>query len=211
MKRMKRPLALIFSLTLLLSAISGCGDTQGTQESGTAQPSKQAESQATPAKTTLTIGLEADARSMDPLSVNDGLSIGLLSNIFEPLVRVNEKDEVVPALAESWEVSADGLVYDFKIKQGTKFHNGETVTAEDVVYSIKANVESVFSSTYMSSVDKAEVVDPGHVRVTLKYPYAPFLKLAAQYTGVIKESFYADGGDSMSRKPIGSGPFEFVE
>ena len=186
----KKFLALLIVVVLLFT-VTGCG---GSNEGGGE------------AKDSLTIGIDSDAVALDPLRVNDTLTMSILSNVYEPLVRMNNDSEIVPALATKWETSDDGLEYTFTLRTDATFHNGDPITAEDVKYSLEAAVESSYTGPYMNFIDKVEAVDEKTVKVTLQYAYAPFLALCTTYSQVVKEEFYKDGEVDMAKNPIGSGP-----
>ena len=162
------------------------------------------------AKDSITIGIDSDAVALDPFRVNDTLTMSILSNVYEPLVRMTTDSEIVPALASKWTVSDDGLEYTFTIHTDATFHNGDPITAEDVKYSLEMAKESAYTSPYMGVIDTVEVVDDETVKVTLQYAYAPFLSLCTAFSYVVSEDFYTDDGDKQSKEPIGSGPYKFV-
>lgn len=189
----KKFLALLIVVVLLFT-VTGCG---GSNEGGGE------------AKDSLTIGIDSDAVALDPLRVNDTLTMSILSNVYEPLVRMNNDSEIVPALATKWENSDDGLEYTFTLRTDATFHNGDPITAEDVKYSLEAAAESSYTGPYMNFIDKVEVLDEKTVKVTLQYAYAPFLALCTTYSQVVKEDFYKDGEVDMAKNPIGSGPYKF--
>ena len=86
-----------------------------------------------------TLGLPGDAKTLDPHQAVDTLSFIVTKHINEPLVTVDGKTkELVPVLAERWEI-LDPQTYKFYLKKGVKFHNGEELTAEDVVFSLKTS------------------------------------------------------------------------
>lgn len=193
--KMKKLIAVLMVAALLFTA-AGCG---GGGNGGGGE-----------AKDSLTIGIDADAVALDPLRINDTLTMSILSNVYEPLVRMTNDSEIVPALAEEWKISDDGLVYTFTIRTDATFHNGDPITAEDVKYSLEAAAESSYTGPYMNFIDSVKVVDEKTVEVTLQYAYAPFLALCTTYSQVVKEDFYKEGGEvDMSKSPIGSGPYKF--
>ena len=186
----KKFLALLI-IVALLTSLAGCGD--GGSEK----------------KDSLTIGIDSDAVALDPFRINDTLTMSILTNVYEPLVRMNNDSEIVPALATKWEHSADGLEYTFTIRTDATFHNGDPITAEDVKYSLEAAVKSSYTGPYMNFIDKVDVIDDETVKVTLKYAYAPFLALCTTYSQVVKKDFYENGEVDMAKSPIGSGPYKF--
>ena len=118
-----------------------------------------------------------------------------------------------PALAESWSVSPDGLVYDFVLRKGTRFHNGEPVTAEDVKFSFE-RYRGAAHKTLKDRVAGVEALDPGRVRIRLKQPWADFMTFYAGATGagwVVPKKYVEKVGDEGFKKaPIGAGPYKFV-
>ena len=87
-------------------------------------------------KDALVVGIHADAKTLDPHVSNDSVSHNAMLQIYERLVTLDEKNDLVPQLAERWE-TPDPLTYKFYLKKGVKFHNGEELTAEDVLFSFK--------------------------------------------------------------------------
>ena len=118
-----------------------------------------------------------------------------------------------PALAESWTASPDGLTYDFVLRPGTTFHNGDPVTAEDVKFSFERyrGTEHALMKERVASVD---IADPRRVRFTLNTPWPDFLTFYSSTTGagwiVPKRYVEKVGDDGFKRAPIGAGPFKFV-
>lgn len=126
----------------------------------------------------------------------------------------NGKD-LIPDLAESWEVSKDGLTYTFNVRQGVKFHNGTPLTAEDVAYNLERvttppkGLNAVVSFFVAPPTNKIEVVDASTVRVTLKKPFAPLLSAYALDTvPIYSKAWVQDKGD-MKTTIMGTGPFKY--
>lgn len=197
---MRKLIAVSMVITVLLGSLAGCGgDSQTDSNAGdTAQ------------KDSIVVGIDADATSMDPLRISDTVSMSILSNVYETLVRMTPESEIIPGAAETWDISEDGTEYIFHLREGMSFHNGDPVTANDVKYSLDQAVESSYSGPYLGFVESTEVIDESKVKVKLKYAYAPFLSLCATYSNIVKEAFYEDGGTVQSKQPIGSGPYKFV-
>jgi len=198
LRNMKKAFTMLL-LSMMVTVIMLAGCAKGGASGGSAV-----------AKDSLVIGINADATSMDPLRISDTVTMSLLSNVYETLVRMNPDSKIIPAAAESWKISDDGLEYVFYLRSGMTFHNGSPITAEDVKYSIEQAVKSSYSGSYLAFIDHVEVVDKSSVKVVLQYAYAPFLSLCATYTNIVSEAFYTDGGTKQSKEPIGSGPYKFV-
>jgi peptide/nickel transport system substrate-binding protein len=121
---------------------------------------------------------------------------------------------MAPSLAESWNVSADGLTYEFLLRQGTRFHNGDAVTADDVKFSFE-RYRGVSAKILKDRVREVQVVDPHRVRFQLKAPWPDFLTFyATPATGaawIVPRRYVERVGDEGYKKaPIGAGPYRFV-
>ena len=157
-----------------------------------------------------------DARHVPDDHDADPAKPGLLNDrspwvgLWSALVKFSPKMEVMPDLAESWEVTPDGLVYTFKLRKGVKFHNGRDFTADDVKFHLERIADpqtaSVFAGRSLPELDKVEVIDPSTVKLTNKHPYAPQLDGLVACKIIAKENV-AD----LNTNPIGTGPFQFVE
>ncbi len=152
------------------------------------------------------------------LGVNgQGPTLIAASKIYQGLLSFTDKLEPIPALAKSWEISADQRVYTFKLQSGVTFHDGHPMTADDVIFSVMEFLMTLSSRarSVFSQIEKAEAPDPLTVVFTLKQAYPPFL-LIFPVTGapIVPKHIYA-GTDYRSNPanatPIGTGPFKFVE
>ena len=121
---------------------------------------------------------------------------------------------MAPSLAESWSVSADGLTYEFVLRQSAKFHNGDLVTADDVKFSLE-RYRGVSAKAFKDRVHQVQVVDSHRVRIQLKEPWPDFLTFyATPATGaawiVPRKYIEKVGDDGFKKAPIGAGPYRFV-
>jgi peptide/nickel transport system substrate-binding protein len=121
---------------------------------------------------------------------------------------------MAPSLAESWTVSPDGLIYDFILRSGVKFHNGETVTADDVKFSFD-RYKGAANKALKDKVRTVQIVDPLRVRFVLKEPWPDFLTFyASPATGagwIVPKKYVEKVGDEGYKKaPVGAGPYRFV-
>jgi peptide/nickel transport system substrate-binding protein len=136
----------------------------------------------------------------------------LLENVWETLVRMEADGTASPLLAESWEVSDDGLTVTFTLRQGVKFHDGTDMTSADVVYSLNKNKESTVSraSGPLVGVVDVQPVDDFTVAVTLDQPSLLFVPNMANRAGiVVPENFFED--NDAATTVIGTGPYSFGE
>lgn len=184
------------------------------------------------AETTIVMAVEADFSRMDPAASRTWNTFKVVRHIFETFV---EEDltkggdavpEIVPALAESWEVSEDGTSYTFHLRQGVTFHDGSPWNAEAAKFNLDRMTNPEFEYFVPASpglmgwvwMDLAgyEVVDEYTFRIDLKQPNAEFLRrLTAGGSGaprmVSPEAVKTWGNDGIEDHPIGTGPFKFVE
>jgi len=123
-------------------------------------------------------------------------------------------NSMAPCLAESWSVSPDGLVYEFVLRRGVKFHNGDPMTADDVKFSFE-RYRGVSAKILKDKVKQVQVVDPLRVRFQLREPWPDFLTfyatLATGAAWIVPRRYIEKVGDEGFKKaPIGAGPYRFV-
>jgi peptide/nickel transport system substrate-binding protein len=139
---------------------------------------------------------------------------GLLYAIHDALVRPLPNERMGNSLAESWSESPDGLVYEFKLRPGLRFHNGAPCTAEDVKFSFERYKGSGATELH-ASVERVEVVDAATVRFRLKTPWPDFMAFygtTATAAGIVVPKKYIEqvGDEGFKRHPVGLGPYKFV-
>lgn len=201
----KKLLALFLALVMVGAVLPGCGD--GSKDPGgqgnngkTGEPVKGGE---------ITIGIAQDLDdSLDPHQTVAAGTREVLFNIFEGLVKPNSDGEMIPAVAEKYTLSEDGTTYTFTLREGVKFHNGQTVTAEDVVYSINRYAavpegqEKPLVAAF-SAVKSVEALDEKTVAVTIAQRDLEFI---SYMTAAIIPADY----ENQDTAPVGTGPFRFV-
>ncbi len=139
---------------------------------------------------------------------------GILYALHDALVRPMPGQKMGPSLAESWTESPDGLVYEFKLRRGLKFHNGDPVTAEDVKFSFE-RYKGAGAKELQARVEHVETPDPLTVRFRLKAPWPDFMTFygtTATAAGIVVPKRYLGqvGEDGFRKHPIGAGPYKFV-
>src|SRR6516165_7471103 len=139
---------------------------------------------------------------------------GMLYAIHDALVRPYPGQKMGPSLAESWEESEDGLIYQFRLRSGLKFHNGDPVTTEDVKFSFE-RYQGAGAQTLKDHVSEIEIVDPLVVRFHLKEPWPDFMTFygtTATAAGIVVPKNYLTqvGDDGFRKHPVGAGPYKFV-
>ena len=137
----------------------------------------------------------------------------ILYALHDAMVKPMPGRPLAPSLAESFTASEDGLTYDFTLRNGAKFHNGDPVTAEDVKFSFE-RYRGASQNLVKTRVDAIETPDPQHVRFKLKEPWSDFLTFYATATGagwvVPKKYVEKVGDDGFKKAPIGAGPYKFA-
>jgi ABC-type transport system substrate-binding protein len=158
-----------------------------------------------------------DWKSMDPAFITLQNESSICMNIYSGLVKWKYgTTEIVPDLAESWDISKDGLVYTFHLRKGVKWQKGYgELTAQDVKYSFERilNPETKASlAKHYAIIKQIDAVDKYTVKMTLKEPYAPFLQRLIPYkaAGIVKKEAVEKWGDEYGLHPVGTGPFEWV-
>lgn len=184
------------------------GDEADTEDADTEDDADaDAEDADDAGEASVTIGFAAEPVSLD-FSTNDGAAIpeAVLVNVYEGLVKVDQDGEIVPLLAESWEVSDDGTVYDFYLQDGVTFSNGDPFDAEAVAFSIERVQEdwTIGLAGGMDIVEDVEVVDDLHAQVTLAEPSNRWL---FDMTTRIGAMFAPGAVDDLDEEAVGTGPY----
>ena len=175
---------------------------------------------AAPPKDAIVIGLVAEPVTMDPPQITDLNSARVTKRIFEGLVAQELGSyKLVPGLAQSWDISKDGLTYTFKLRPNVKFHDGTPFNAEAVkfVFERQLNDKGPYYATgtypyvkgFLGNVAGVEVLDAGTVQIKLKAPLAPFLQyLAHQSLFMFSPESLKKWGKDVVKHPVGTGPFK---
>ena len=207
---------------LLLLALAGCGAGSGNTADRTHTTGEPVSGG------TLVYARGSDAVGLDPGGETDGESMKVCDNIYENLVTyAEESTDIVPELATRWEISEDGKTYTFHLRQGVRFHDGEQLTADAVVFSLDRQRNKTpphpFHSVggpfvYWSSMSMDDIVadiravDDSTVVFRLHRPNAPFLaNLAMNFAAIVSPAAVLKYRDDYFKNPVGTGPFRFVE
>ncbi|WP_297611352.1 glutathione ABC transporter substrate-binding protein GsiB [uncultured Sutterella sp.] len=159
----------------------------------------------------VTVAVASTFTTLDPYNASDTLSQAVVKSFYEGLFSFDKDMKVVNVLAESYEASADGLVYTVKLRKGVKFQNGEDFNAE----AVKINYERVMDKknslkryVLFSNIDRIDVVDAHTVKFTLKRPFSAFInQLAHPSGGMICPKALEKWGAQIAFHPCGTGPF----
>jgi len=205
MRHTKKTIAIILSTLMLAAALSACSGGKETEDS--AQPTSEVTPSAAPVMGgDLTVGIAQDLDdTLDPHTMVSAGTREVLFNVYEGLVKPDTKGNLLPAVASEYKINDAGDTFTFTLRDGVKFHNGNTITVKDVVYSIK-RAAGLDTGTPLidgfDAVESVEATDDKTVVVKLKEPNIEFLAL---FTAAI----IPDGNDPTT-EVIGTGPFKFV-
>ncbi len=190
---MRKIITLLLVTVLAVSMMTGCGG------------GKDASSE------TLTVLAEMETKSFDPYYADQMIDKWVENALYDHLLMFDEKGELIPGLAESWEAADDGVTYTFKLREDVKFTNGEAFTADDVIYSLdsmQAEESYYYLSSYVASWEKT-----GDYEVTLKAtaPYIQLPKFCAGYVPIVCKAARSADEKGYSSAPVGTGPFKLVQ
>ncbi|MEW8956151.1 glutathione ABC transporter substrate-binding protein [Clostridium sp.] len=159
---------------------------------------------------TLVVAHGADAKTLDPHGTNDQPSSRVSKQIYDRLVEQTEEMEIVPGLAKEWK-QLDNLTWEFKLREGVKFHNGETLKASDVVFSLNRMKNAKSVSSIISSVDTITATDDSTVIIKTKEPFAPLLAhLSHTAASILNEKAVEEAGENYGQHPVGTGAYKFA-
>ncbi|MEJ2211598.1 MAG: ABC transporter substrate-binding protein [Anaerolineae bacterium] len=232
----KKQLSILLALLMVATLLLGCGPTA---EPVAEEPAPAAEATAPPTEVAPAEPkvfrdgalLDQDLSGLDPQSEMSLAMYGVARNIYSTLVRLGYEGDldIHPDLAESWDISDDGKVYTFHLRQGVKFHTGQEVTADDVKYTferlydpVMASPASMFGAFIEGVQDKLEgnatevpgikVIDKYTVEFTLSQPYGAFLaELVTPSLGILSQEEVEKWGGDYLVHPSGTGPFKLKE
>lgn len=158
----------------------------------------------------ITIGMQLEPPNLDPTGgAAAAIDEVVYANIFEGLTRYQADGSIAPGLAASWEISDDGLVYTFALRDGVTFHDGSAMTAEDVKFSLdraRAEDSTNAQKALFAGIADVSAVNDLTVQVTLSAPNGGFITNMAWGDAVIVAP---ESVDSAATNPVGTGPFKF--
>ncbi|GAA6201428.1 ABC transporter substrate-binding protein [Aquicoccus sp. SU-CL01552] len=164
------------------------------------------------AQSDITVAMQLEPPHLDPTSAAAGaIDSVLYANVFEGLTRFMGDGSIVPGLAKSWAISEDGLTYTFHLHEGVMFHDGTTMDAEDVKFSLdraRAEDSANAQKALFAGISDVAVVDPLTVKVTLSEPNGSFLFNMAWGDAVIVAP---ESIETIKQTPVGTGAFKFSE
>lgn len=214
--KFKKLAALFLALSLAVS-VTACGGGGDTSESPAA--GGEGGGGESTGGGTFIVNIGADPTTFNPVLKADDDGHLIYQNVFDSLVELNINSEVVPGLAETWDISDDGLTYTFHLAQGVKWHDGEPFSSEDVKYTYEKIMEEngFIASSLTAVVESIECPDENTVVLNLSTPDSTLLGTLAWYECfIIPKHIYENEEDwstceAATSHPIGTGAFKFVE
>ncbi|WP_299358278.1 ABC transporter substrate-binding protein [Mucilaginibacter sp.] len=205
---MNKLIGYVCVLFLLVQALPSCNSSDSNKQ-----------------KTVFNINLDEGLTSLDPAFCRNHNTIWMDNQLYNGLVQIDDSLKTSPCIAKSWEISPDGKIYTFHLRDEVSFQDdahfkngiGRQVTAADFAYSFSRLIDpKVMSSGSWIFSDKVagkqafEAVDDSTFRITLKQPFAPFISmLTAQYCSVVPKEVVEFYGKDFRSHPVGTGPFKF--
>ena len=203
-KKFKRALLLLAMFVLLSVLLCACAEdtAPSTDDAASAVSGELSKG------SSVTVGIAQDLDNLDPHKAVNAGTEEVMFNIFEGLMKASPDGGVIPAVASDYAISEDGTVYTFTLRKGVKFHNGNEVTVDDVLYSLERCAGSENDGTPLitafSAVTSITANEAGQIVVTLSEPSLEFLN--SMTAAIIP----AGSSGTQSTNPVGTGPFSFV-
>lgn len=187
-------LAMVFCLVFTMSGCGGGGDSESGEM-----------------KDTITWVQGADVTSLDPHVGKETPAVTVTCQMFDTLLTMDENNEPAPCLAESYK-QIDDKTWEFKLRDDVKFHDGEPMTAEDVVFSINRARKSNYVSYVVDAISEVKADGDYAVTIKTKEPYSPLLSnLTVPFTAIVPKHVVEKDEDAFQKHPIGTGAYKFVE
>lgn len=169
-----------------------------------------------PERDTLVFTQGTDAASLDPSNQRDSVSFSIVDHLYDTLVYRDRNKQILPRLAESWEI-IDDTTWEFRLRQDVTFHNGEPLTAEAVVFSMERELSEDPDKQYpphptMQPIEAVEIVDDFTIRVITTEPYPALLAALSLRPYIVSPAYIEENGwEHLGTNPLGTGPYRFVE
>ncbi|MGH3117897.1 MAG: ABC transporter substrate-binding protein, partial [Gaiellales bacterium] len=191
-------LASALGVTICLTTATACGGSS-SEGGDTDRP--------------LVVAQSSDVLTLDPSVDTSPISLNVFKNIYDQLTNIDRDGNVQPQLASSWESSEDAKTWTFTIEPDVTFHDGSTMTIEDIIWTYDMIMDNPSSpvATYLTMVEDVKKVGDDQVQFTLSQPFAPFDRQVSLISILPQKVYVEMGPEAFSREPVGSGPYKVLE
>lgn len=202
----KRLLSLFLGGALVASVLlTACGGNNASQPAA----SNGSGGSGGAVKDTLVFSVPSEPTTMDPLNAAERITFLPVHAIHDTLLSEDADGKIIPKIVKEWEVDEEGLVYTMTIQEGVKFHDGQDMTIDDVVFSLQTICKN--KPDLYGVITEINKVNDTQFSFTLEYPFSPILNmLTLTHASVVCQETYEADVEGYARKPNGTGPFKFV-
>ncbi|HEU0165981.1 MAG TPA: ABC transporter substrate-binding protein, partial [Thermomicrobiales bacterium] len=208
--------AVAAGLAALVPAVAGAQTPEASPAATPSAPSTLGTpSPDRPRGGSVTVARAGDSDSLDPAHTTAGISFQVFNNIYDTLIGFNADLTYEGILAESWDISDDGLTYTFHLRKGITFHDGTDFNADAVKFTFDRLMDpktAAPAAGWVTAIKGSTVIDPSTVTIDLSTPFSPLLgNIALSYFGIVSPTAVQKYGDDFSTNPVGTGPWKFKE
>lgn len=216
----------VFILFFILCCLTGCNESKAPEKP--ASPVKDQQNKEITEKTVFHVPLLNNPATLDPIYIQDEYGASIVHQIFDGLVKFDSYLSILPDLAETWKIDAEGKVYRFSIRKDATFHNGKPVTIEDVLFSLSRLIRATpapailphllkikgaqnYRDESTDSIEGLQQTGQNEFTITLSEAHSPFITaLGMVYAKIIPKAEVIKYQDSFGQNPVGSGAFQFL-
>ena len=210
MKTKYNLLSLVAALVMVIVVAAGCTSPAESTTTPTVEGGGNGGGAGGDDRDTLRIASQLEFRVIDPFNSFSSADMNISSSVFDSLIAMDVRGNAYPLIAHSWDISEDGLVYTFHLRDDVYFHDGSKMTADDVAFSFDRMAVSAYRQATARLIDHVNVLDDYTIEVVLVDRAATFMTELASQFFVFSRSATEALGDDFAIRPIGSGPYRFV-